>query len=454
MQQKKNTILTTSTANGRAAHTIPTLMKRITMMLALIVSFAFGARAADYVFTYTNGNYTYFLGESTTPTTSFVPNASIYTGNSGSTFRNANGYYIRYNNGLAFSKTTGTNFTINNQLAYYQFYLNINRDYSTWRISQNYDRLATANIVETETIITEFTISGDESISTTGINNTYTHSNATYYYAYRFNDKTYYSTDPADPASVTKPATGLSLPIGSYTWSISDNSYATVNASTGAITVNSLPTTDKEIFLTCSVTHEGKTQKVDKKITIIAPKIDPAGITAEDLTLPVDETRTIAYELQPSGAYRNVTFSVADATIATVNANGVVTGIKAGTTTVTLTAKKLNGETSPALTTTINVKVVGRCATPVITIDKSTGNTTITCSTEDATIYYTTDGSDPTESSSKYNGSFTVGNGVIVKAIAVKDGWLNSNIGSASSGGSGETASDPYFIASVEGLNY
>ena len=438
MQQKKNTILTTSTANGRAAHTIPTLMKRITMMLALIVSFALGARAADYVFTYTNGNYTYFLGESTTPTTSFVPNASIYTGNSGSTFRNANGYYIRYNNGLTFNETTGTNFTINNnnQLAYdvyngyYFYYLNFNNSNSTWRISDSNNRRATASIVETETIITEFTISGDESISTTGTNNSYTHTNATYYYVYEFNEKTYYSTNPANAASTNVPTSGLPQLTEGYTWSISNNSYATVNPSTGAITVNSLPTTDTRITLTCSVTHNGKTQTVNKDITIIAPKIEPTSIIAQDLTLAVDDTGTIVYDLQPSGAYRNVTFSVADATIATVNANGVVTGIKAGTTTVTLTAKKLNGETSPALTTTINVKVVGRCATPIITIDKSTGSTTITCSTEGATIYYTTDGSDPTTSSTVYNGPFTVTKGTVVKAMATKSGFINSAIAS------------------------
>ena len=438
MQQKKNTILTTSTANGRAAHTIPTLMKRITVLLALIVSFALGARAADYVITYTNGNNTYFLGQSTTPTTSFVPNASIYTGNSGSTFRNANGYYIRYNNGLTFNETTGTNFTINNnnQLAYdvyngyYFYYLNFNNSNSTWRISDSNNRRATASIVETETIITEFTISGDESISTTGTNNSYTHTNATYYYVYEFNEKTYYSTNPANAASTNVPTSGLPQLTEGYTWSISNNSYATVNPSTGAITVNSLPTTDTRITLTCSVTHNGKTQTVNKDITIIAPKIEPTSIIAQDLTLAVDDTGTIVYDLQPSGAYRNVTFSVADATIATVNANGVVTGIKAGTTTVTLTAKKLNGETSPALTTTINVKVVGRCATPIITIDKSTGSTTITCSTEGATIYYTTDGSDPTTSSTVYNGPFTVTKGTVVKAMATKSGFINSAIAS------------------------
>lgn len=403
------------------------------------MTFALGARAADYVFMYNN----YFLGSNTTkPTTTFVPNASIYTGNSGSTFRNANKYYIRYNDGLAFSTTTGTNFTINNnnliyierimfwETSYYLSMQNANNNNRTWQLTTSTDNLATAYSVTTETHITNFTISGDESISTTGINDSYTHTYAEYCDKYSFNDRTYYSTDPANAASTD--VTTLVLPqlTEGYTWSISNNSYATVNPSTGAITVNSLPTTDTRITLTCSVTHNGKTQTVNKEITIIAPKIEPTSIIAQDLTLAVDDTGTIIYDLQPSGAYRNVTFSVADATIATVNANGVVTGIKAGTTTVTLTAKKLNGETSPALTTTINVKIVGRCATPIITIDNTTGNTTITCSTEDATIYYTTDGSDPTTSSTVYNGPFTVTKGTVVKAMATKSDFINSAIAS------------------------
>ncbi len=444
MQQKKNIIsIINSAANSCATHTIPTFMKHISMLALLLMTFAMGARAADYVFTYTYDNNTYFLGQSTTPTTSFVPNASIYTGSNGSTFRNANGYYIIYDNRLAFSTTPETNLTITNDnyIAYVvegwlrdtYYYLNMrspnNNNNRTWQLTTSTDYRATAYSVNTETII-EFTISGDESINTTGTNNSYTHSNATYYYVYEFSDKTYYSTNPANAASITKPTSGLPQLTEGYTWSISNNSYATVNPSTGAITVNSLPTTDTEITLTCSVTHEGKTQTVDKKITIIAPKIDPEGITAEDLTLAEGETGTIVYDLQPSGAYRNVTFSVADATIATVNANGVVTGIKAGTTTVTLTAKKLNDETSPALTTTIKVKVVGRCATPVITIDKSTGSTKITCSTEGATIYYTTDGSDPTTSSTVYNEPFTVTKGTVVKAMATKSDFINSAIAS------------------------
>ena len=45
---------------------------------------------------------------------------------------------------------------------------------------------------------------------------------------------------------------------------------------------------------------------------------------------------------------------------------------------------------------------------------------TITCETEDAAIYYTLDGTDPTASSTAYNGTFNLTSGGTIKAIAVK----------------------------------
>jgi uncharacterized protein YfaP (DUF2135 family) len=56
---------------------------------------------------------------------------------------------------------------------------------------------------------------------------------------------------------------------------------------------------------------------------------------------------------------------------------------------------------------------------------------TITCETEDAIIYYTIDGSEPTENSSLYNGVITLVADVILKAKAFKTGWTASNIATA-----------------------
>jgi len=59
---------------------------------------------------------------------------------------------------------------------------------------------------------------------------------------------------------------------------------------------------------------------------------------------------------------------------------------------------------------------------------------TISCETDGATIYYTTDGSTPTTSSAEYDPESkpTIVDDVTIKAIAVKSGRSNSNVGSAS----------------------
>ena len=62
---------------------------------------------------------------------------------------------------------------------------------------------------------------------------------------------------------------------------------------------------------------------------------------------------------------------------------------------------------------TISIK----CATPVISFDNLTSMVTITCATEGSTIFYTTDGGEPSASSTPYT-PFSVNSTTTVKAIA------------------------------------
>lgn len=66
---------------------------------------------------------------------------------------------------------------------------------------------------------------------------------------------------------------------------------------------------------------------------------------------------------------------------------------------------------------------------------------TMTCATEGATIYYTTDGTQPTTGSSRYQGAFEVTIPATVKAIAVKSGMADSEVASVSYTKKGNTGS-------------
>lgn len=90
-----------------------------------------------------------------------------------------------------------------------------------------------------------------------------------------------------------------------------------------------------------------------------------------------------------------------------------------------------NGYSKSAVTSkTVSIAKVD---TPVISTENIANGVkvTISCSTSGATVYYTTDGSTPTTSSSKYSAAFNLSSAsTVVKAIAVKNGSLNSDVAS------------------------
>lgn len=83
------------------------------------------------------------------------------------------------------------------------------------------------------------------------------------------------------------------------------------------------------------------------------------------------------------------------------------------------------GYTNSDVTTLTIYKV----ATPTIQQETGTHNVSITTTTPGATIYYTTDGTTPTTSSTLYTGASEDLGGKPIKAIAVKDNMINSDVG-------------------------
>ena len=74
---------------------------------------------------------------------------------------------------------------------------------------------------------------------------------------------------------------------------------------------------------------------------------------------------------------------------------------------------------------------INQCVTPEISV-KLDGEVSITSVTSGAAIYYTTDGSEPSASSSTYTGSFTISNTTTVKAIAIKADYTDSDVAEVS----------------------
>lgn len=93
-------------------------------------------------------------------------------------------------------------------------------------------------------------------------------------------------------------------------------------------------------------------------------------------------------------------------------------------------------------------EAVFKVETPVISVDDE-NVVTITCATQDAVIYYTMDGSDPSETSTAYAEPFTLTAGCTLKAKACMDGLTASDIAS-------ETmvfgAGDTIFVDGIEVL--
>lgn len=93
------------------------------------------------------------------------------------------------------------------------------------------------------------------------------------------------------------------------------------------------------------------------------------------------------------------------------------------------------------------------CATPTFTpeagVYNSAQNVTIACETAGATIYYTTDGTAPTTSSSVYSSAIPVSTTTTIKAMAVKAGNSNSIVATATYTilAHAGTEADPYTVA-------
>ena len=102
---------------------------------------------------------------------------------------------------------------------------------------------------------------------------------------------------------------------------------------------------------------------------------------------------------------------------------------------VTFTIGGTTGHRRIASVTVTYEEALPSVATPTFSVEAGTyfeaQNVTITTTTEGATIYYTTDGTEPTTESSVYTDPLAVSTDMTIKALAAKNGMDNSAVASA-----------------------
>lgn len=97
-------------------------------------------------------------------------------------------------------------------------------------------------------------------------------------------------------------------------------------------------------------------------------KVTGITVASTDISLEEGATKAITATVTPDNATnKEVTYKSTDETIATVDEKGAVTGVKEGTTTVTVTSKE-NAE----ITATVNITVTKKSETPTPSEDKTT----------------------------------------------------------------------------------
>ena len=234
---------------------------------------------------------------------------------------------------------------------------------------------------------------------------------------------TYGDTEFNEP-ELTKPA-GLTV-----TYSCEPASVATVDPATGAVTINGAGTA------TVTATTEGNDNYNGgvATYTIVVAKANATMSFAPGAVTIVEGQEFTAPTLT-NEAGLTVTYSSSNVAVATVDNNGNVTIIGVGETTITATGAANDNYNGTTATYTITVEAKPVVAAPTFTpaagYYNSVQNVTIACETAGADIYYTIDGTVPTTESTKYTAAIAVGENMTIKAIAVKEGYTNSEVAEA-----------------------
>ena len=205
----------------------------------------------------------------------------------------------------------------------------------------------------------------------------------------------------------------------SITYSSSNSSIATVSSS-GLVTAKSSGTAFVTLYSSVSANSP--------YCTVTVKNIAPQSVSIpSNINIVAGQTKQLTANISPADAtVTSIKWTTDDNSVATVSSSGVLKGVKHGTTKVRCL---INGfmYSNDAIITVSK-------ATLSLSVDKESGlitkGTTVSLITNDsrASIYYTTDGSSPTENSKQYIAPIVVDRDMTLKAIAFHKDYNNSKI--------------------------
>lgn len=213
-------------------------------------------------------------------------------------------------------------------------------------------------------------------------------------------------------------------------YSSSDSSVVTVDSS-GTVTTKGVGTAN----VIARVTLNGITETVVQQFTVEKIKTDATlvQITVDGKNVDNFAPDTLEYNVMLSKDIIKVptvsiTANDSDAKVVITQASGLT-----GTAVITVTS--VDGTVQKIYKVKFNLSdsIIKTVETPVLSLDSSTAykseqKLSISCVTDGAIIRYTTDGTDPTVNSKVYFGPISLSSNTNVRAIAMKDGYNNSEI--------------------------
>ena len=220
----------------------------------------------------------------------------------------------------------------------------------------------------------------------------------------------------------------------SVTWTSSNESVATVaggivsGKAAGSATITaSVAGKDSAITATCIVT-----------VTAAGIPVESVTLLSATASINVGDTSTLTANVLPADATnKSISWSSDNSSVATVDQNGIVTGVSAGTANITATSH--NAKTAVCVVTVAGS--VLKCTMPKLmigsTIIENNGTYDATTKTSFSfergnmldVVYYTKDGTEPTTNSDTMS-PFTIGTSgtYTIKAFATQAGTGNSDI--------------------------